>query len=203
MQRRRKQYHLQSQDKDDYDEKEDDPTPYCAITAYFATLFIVVTLCLSYIITGSYTWGYELPNFRSKAIQSGYLKEQMLSEDELKQYDGSDPTKPIYLAIDGNVFDVTSGRAHYGPDGGYSFFAGRDAARAYVTGCFKEHLTHDLRGFTRDQLNQVKDWVDFYKSHAKYVYVGKVIHPPTSPDTPIPEDCKKNKKPQKLPPNVS
>lgn len=34
----------------------------------------------------------------------------------------------------------------YGPGGAYSFFAGRDATRAFVTGCFKEDLTSDLRG---------------------------------------------------------
>lgn len=34
----------------------------------------------------------------------------------------------------------------YGPGGGYSFFAGRDAARAFVSGCFDTDLTHDLRG---------------------------------------------------------
>lgn len=34
----------------------------------------------------------------------------------------------------------------YGPGGGYSFFAGRDAARAFVSGCFQDDLTWDLRG---------------------------------------------------------
>jgi len=34
----------------------------------------------------------------------------------------------------------------YGPGGSYNFFAGRDATRAFVTGCFKEDLTADMRG---------------------------------------------------------
>lgn len=34
----------------------------------------------------------------------------------------------------------------YGPGGGYSFFAGRDAVRAFVTGCFDTDLSPDLRG---------------------------------------------------------
>jgi hypothetical protein len=34
----------------------------------------------------------------------------------------------------------------YGPGGGYAFFSGRDATRAFVTGCFVEDLTPDLRG---------------------------------------------------------
>lgn len=34
----------------------------------------------------------------------------------------------------------------YGPGGNYNFFAGRDATRAFVTGCFQEDLTPDLDG---------------------------------------------------------
>lgn len=34
----------------------------------------------------------------------------------------------------------------YGIGGSYHFFAGRDASRAYVSGCFQEDLTPDMRG---------------------------------------------------------
>lgn len=33
----------------------------------------------------------------------------------------------------------------------YNHFAGRDGARAFVTGCFKTHLTHDIRGFSEKE----------------------------------------------------
>jgi hypothetical protein len=58
----------------------------------------------------------------------------------------------IFGSASGDVFDVTKSKGWYTPGGSYHFFAGRDAARAYATGCFKEHLTHDLRGLTNNQL---------------------------------------------------
>jgi predicted heme/steroid binding protein len=67
--------------------------------------------------------------------------------EELSRYSGADPSLPIYLAIKGDVFDVSSNRLRYGPLGTYGHFAGRDASRSFVTGCFKTHLTHDTRGF--------------------------------------------------------
>ncbi|KAK7724922.1 hypothetical protein SLS57_004193 [Botryosphaeria dothidea] len=79
---------------------------------------------------------------------------------QLRTYDGTDPTKPIYLAINRTIHDVSAGRAFYGPPAGpYAHFAGRDASRAWVTECFGDalpastpddqraaHLTHSLRG---------------------------------------------------------
>lgn len=35
--------------------------------------------------------------------------------------------------------------------GSYNHFAGKDAARAFVTGCFKSHSTYDLRGLSEKE----------------------------------------------------
>ena len=54
--------------------------------------------------------------------------------------------------ISGDVYDVSANRRMYGPGGGYGFFSGKDAARAFVTGCFQDDLTHDIRGLDPKQL---------------------------------------------------
>lgn len=69
-----------------------------------------------------------------------------LTPSELALYNGSDPSLPLYLAINGTIIDVSANPGIYGPGGGYHFFVGRDASRAFVTGCFQEDLTHDMRG---------------------------------------------------------
>ena len=50
--------------------------------------------------------------------------DKLFSQEDLRTYDGSDSDRGIYLAILGSVYDVSSGRKHYGPDGSYSFFSG-------------------------------------------------------------------------------
>ncbi|RIA97086.1 cytochrome b5-like heme/steroid binding domain-containing protein, partial [Glomus cerebriforme] len=117
-------------------------------------------------------------------------KEIIFSETELSKYDGSDPDLPIYIAMNGEVFDVTPGKHYYGKGGSYNFFAGRDASRAYVTGCFETHLTHDLRGLTHEQIKELENWAKFYRDHHTYYKVGRVVHPPIDPNTPIPPPCK-------------
>ncbi|KAH8556765.1 cytochrome b5-like heme/steroid binding domain-containing protein, partial [Umbelopsis sp. PMI_123] len=114
-----------------------------------------------------------------------------LTDQQLAKYDGTNPSLPVYIAIDGDVFDVTKGRGWYTPGGSYHFFAGRDAARAYATGCFKEHLTHDLRGLSEGQLKSIENWKRFYENHHNYFKVGTVKHVPIDPKSPIPAPCDK------------
>jgi predicted heme/steroid binding protein len=69
-----------------------------------------------------------------------------LTDADLRRYDGSNPELPIYLAINGSIYDVSNGRNFYGPGGSYHFFAGADASRAFITNCFDSDITPDLRG---------------------------------------------------------
>ncbi|KAL1582376.1 hypothetical protein WHR41_08878 [Cladosporium halotolerans] len=109
-------------------------------------LFLLNCL-LSYFITNdSVLWGYR-PWFVRPAAVMRYLQGPVsLTDAELLAYDGSDPNKPIYLALNGTIYDVTAGRRVYGPGGSYNVFAGKDAARGFITGCFAEDSTPDLRG---------------------------------------------------------
>lgn len=100
------------------------------------------------------------------------IKTPVLTKAELAQYTGKDGSR-IYLAILGEVFDVTKGSKHYGEGGGYHFFTGRDATRAFVSGDFKEKgLIEDTSGLSHTDLLGIEEWNKFYKE--QYTFVGKL-----------------------------
>mmetsp|Transcript_27160 Transcript_27160/g.59357 ORF Transcript_27160/g.59357 Transcript_27160/m.59357 type:complete len:255 (+) Transcript_27160:174-938(+) len=76
---------------------------------------------------------------------------------ELAFYDGiNEPLAPLYLAIRGRVYDVSAGKAFYGPGRSYHPFLGKDATRAYGTGCLRpECLIASTTGLTLRQLKEV------------------------------------------------
>ncbi|KIK65725.1 hypothetical protein GYMLUDRAFT_39234 [Collybiopsis luxurians FD-317 M1] len=139
--------------------------------------------------TGSFLWEYEGKWIRLRTYFPP--KQQLFTESALSNYDGSDPNKPIYLAIDGDVYDVTKGKAYH-PGGPYHILTGIDAARAFGTGCFKTHRTHDLRGLSESEIKGVAHWKKFFENHKNYFKVGKVSHPPIDPLSSIPEGCDTN-----------
>ena len=55
----------------------------------------------------------------------------LLAPSELSAYTGVDG-RPIYLAIIGDVFDVSTGARHYAEGHSYAHMAGRDATRSFV-----------------------------------------------------------------------
>lgn len=98
----------------------------------------------------------------------------LMTKEELAQYDGGPDSKGVYLAVLGQVFDVSKGKEHYGPGGGYGFFSGRDGSRAFVSGEFNEAgLVDDVSGLSSQDYIGLQEWVEFY--HKDYTYVGKLV----------------------------
>ncbi|XP_078161371.1 membrane steroid-binding protein 1-like isoform X2 [Carex rostrata] len=96
-----------------------------------------------------------------------------ITEEELKAYDGSDPKKPLLMAIKNQIYDVTQSRVFYGPGGPYALFAGRDASRALAKMSFEpQDLTSDISGLGPFELDALQDWE--YKFMSKYVKVGTI-----------------------------
>ncbi|TGZ81406.1 cytochrome b5 [Ascodesmis nigricans] len=104
---------------------------------------------------------------------------QTFTPRTLKPFNGADqPT--VLLAVQGDVFDVTSGASFYGPGGPYANFAGRDASRGLAKNSFDEEMLtpidqpidklEDLNG---EEKNSLADWKGHFQG--KYLLVGKLV----------------------------
>ena len=59
---------------------------------------------------------------------AGKLDLPIMKEVDLKKYNGSDNNLPIYIGLNGLVYDVSSGRDFYKTDGPYHYLAGKDSS---------------------------------------------------------------------------
>ncbi|KAI0929841.1 hypothetical protein AcV5_006700 [Taiwanofungus camphoratus] len=104
-------------------------------------------------------------------------KDDPFTLEELKQYDGSDGSKPIYVAIKGTVFDVTHKRDTYGKGKTYNLFAGKDASKALGMSSLKEEdAIPDYSTLSENDLKTLNDWHDFFSK--RYNVIGKVTDLP-------------------------
>ncbi|OJD19605.1 hypothetical protein AJ78_00462 [Emergomyces pasteurianus Ep9510] len=110
-------------------------------------LLFLTSSALSYFVTtDSLLWGYK-PRFMRWGVLKSYIRGPIaLTPEQLSLYNGTDLSLPIYVAVNGTIFDVSTNPRIYGKGGGYNTLAGVDATRAYVTGCFEEDRTTDIRG---------------------------------------------------------
>lgn len=89
---------------------------------------------------------------------------------ELKEHDGRTPTTPIWIAVKGKIFDVSSKRTFYGPGGPYGLFAGRDASRALALNSLdKKDVENSSVNDVKD-LSSLEEWFQTYST--KYEVVG-------------------------------
>lgn len=108
-------------------------------------------------------------DMRREPVQLGDV-----TEEELKAYDGSDPKKPLLMAIKGQIYDVSRGRMFYGPGGPYSMFSGHDATRALALMSFDpQDLTGNTDGLSDSEIEVLEDWE--LKFTEKYPKVGLLV----------------------------
>ncbi|KAH9128508.1 hypothetical protein AeMF1_001347 [Aphanomyces euteiches] len=83
--------------------------------------------------------------------------------DELKKYDGTDDSLPIYISIGGYVLDVTSGKKFYANGAQYHQFAGQACTRALAIGSLDlKDITDDTSDFTPEQIKEMDTTLEFY-----------------------------------------
>lgn len=81
-------------------------------TAFFTALALV--LAVYYAVSGLFAPSDNHPRSRDYEEQTQPLPPPVqlgeVTEEELKQYDGTDPEKPLLMAIKGQIYDVSPGR---------------------------------------------------------------------------------------------
>lgn len=80
----------------------------------------------------------------------------------------------LWLAIVGEVYNVTAGARYYQENASYHVFAGRDGSAAFVTGNFtpegaEKGLYESLKP---EELSSLETWREFYQNEKKYPFIG-------------------------------
>uniref|UniRef100_A0A0N5AEI9 Cytochrome b5 heme-binding domain-containing protein n=1 Tax=Syphacia muris TaxID=451379 RepID=A0A0N5AEI9_9BILA len=97
-----------------------------------------------------------------------------LTLDELREYDGV-KNERVFLALFGNIYDVTQGKSFYGPGGPYHSLAGHDATRGLATFNVSavSDVEDDISDLSPSEISDARDWESKFK--CKYPFVGRVL----------------------------
>ncbi|TXT15925.1 hypothetical protein VHUM_00428 [Vanrija humicola] len=111
---------------------------------------------------------------RPRAAANPLPQDDPITVAELAKYDGSDPSKPIYVAIKGRVYDVSAKTEMYGKGSGYNVFAGKDASRGLgMSSLDAKDAVSDYSTLTEAQRKTLDQWDSFFAK--RYNVVGKVV----------------------------
>jgi len=86
--------------------------------------------------------------------------------------------KPVYLSVNGSVFDVSEGRNFYGPDGPYASFAGRECGVALAKMSFDTEHLDDLAGckdLNYGEKDELDNWIYKFTYLRNYPVKGRLV----------------------------
>lgn len=104
-----------------------------------------------------------------------HVHTELFTKEALAKFNGENDEVPIYLSILGSVYDVTKGKKHYGSGCSYSYFAGRDASKSFITGEFEvfDETSDDVLSLKPSEVLSLYDWKKFYDKD--YIFKGYAI----------------------------
>jgi membrane-associated progesterone receptor component len=163
--------------------------------------YLIIFLCayIGYNIMNKPT-GKEMGESSNKASKNN-INEKTLEEmdqdpprnftqKQLLQFDGTmdekmQEPKPIYLSVNGTVFDVSEGRDFYGPDGPYGLFAGHECGVALAKMSFDTAHLDNFDGI--EELNfgekdELHNWLQKFEHYRCYPIKGRLV-----PDSRLPD----------------
>jgi len=90
--------------------------------------------------------------------------------------DSNDEDKPVYLSLNGIVFDVSRGRNYYGPGGPYALFAGHEAGVALAKMSFDtEFLDTSCDTLNHGERMELENWIEKFTHYRCYPILGRWI----------------------------
>mmetsp|Transcript_16362 Transcript_16362/g.24534 ORF Transcript_16362/g.24534 Transcript_16362/m.24534 type:complete len:287 (-) Transcript_16362:160-1020(-) len=123
--------------------------------------------------------------------------------EQLKYFDGkkdesTNEIKPVYLALNGLVFDVSDGRNFYGEGGPYEQFAGHECGVALAKMSFETSHLDDIAGckdLSYVEKEELEGWIQKFQYYRCYPVRGRLIPDSDLPDPTriiTPEELAKN-----------
>lgn len=140
-----------------------------------ATTLLMATVLLVPIAAILMSWRLAAASSIKSSDAPSVNEMRLFTAEELSSFTGRGGA-PIYIAILGDVFDVSTGRKHYAAGHGYAHFAGRDGSRAFATGdSGGQGLTDSIEALQWEDLEAIAGWHKFYMEHDNYTHVGMVV----------------------------
>jgi len=150
-------------------------------------LFLVVSGCFWYDSLSKKTPSSEPVELEEEPTDPprNFTAKQLLKFNGTK--DANDEEKPIYLSVQGRVFNVTKGKDFYGPGSPYENFAGHECGVAFAKFSFDTEFLDDVKGCD-EKLNwfekeELYGWIEKFSYYRNYPELGRLIPDEDLPDS--------------------
>lgn len=103
---------------------------------------------------------------------------KQLSHFDGKKDEKTGDDKPVYLSVNGIVFDVSDGRNFYGPNGPYEAFAGHECGVALAKMSFDTAHLDDLAGcetLNHGEKMELDGWIEKFTYYRNYPIKGRLV----------------------------